>query len=108
MSVADWETITTGMSGAEVRRSPDGGAYAKTGSGILRRDLVAERERLEWLAETDLPAATVLDWADDEETATLTLRTVPGVPMSELSGSDSTAAVESLGRFLARLHGDDS
>ena len=86
MSVADWETITTGMSGAEVRRSPDGGAYAKTGSGILRRDLVAERERLEWLAETDLPAATVLDWADDGETATLTLRTVPGVPMSELSG----------------------
>jgi len=104
VSVSDWETITTGMSGAEVRRSPDGGAYAKSGSGILRRDLVAERERLEWLAETDLPAPAVLDWADDEETATLTLRTVPGVPVSELSGSRATNAVESLGRFLARLH----
>jgi aminoglycoside phosphotransferase len=104
VSGSDWETITTGMSGAEVRRSPDGGAYAKTGSGVLRRDLVAERERLEWLAETDLPAATILDWADDGETATLTLRTVPGVPMNELSASDSTAAVESLGRFLARIH----
>jgi aminoglycoside phosphotransferase len=104
VSGSDWETITTGMSGAEVRRSPDGSAYAKTGSGILRRDLVAERERLEWLAGTDLPAATVLDWVDDDDTATLTLRTVPGVPMSELSGSDATAAVEPLGRFLARLH----
>jgi aminoglycoside phosphotransferase len=104
VSGSDWDTITTGMSGAEVRRSPDGSAYAKTGSGILRRDLLAERERLEWLAETELPAARVVDWADDGETATLTLRTVPGVPMSELSGSDSTAAVDSLGRFLARLH----
>src|SRR3954468_15242158 len=92
------------MSGAEVRRSPDGGAYAKTGSGVLRRDLVAERERLEWLAQTDLPAATILAGAADGETATLTLRTVPGVPMNELSASDSTAAVESLGRFLARIH----
>jgi aminoglycoside phosphotransferase len=104
VSGSDWETITTGMSGAEVRRSPDGSVYAKTGSGVLRRDLVAERERLEWLAGTDLPAATVLDWVDDDETATLTLRTVPGVPMSELSGPDAAIAVEALGRFLARLH----
>jgi kanamycin kinase/streptomycin 3"-kinase/aminoglycoside 3'-phosphotransferase-2 len=104
VSGSDWETITTGMSGAEVRRSPDGNAYAKTGSGVLRRDLVAERERLQWLSGTDLPAATILDWADDGETATLTLCTVPGVPMNELSASDSTAAVEALGRFLARIH----
>ena len=104
MGVSDWEQVSTGRSGAVVRRSPDGAAYAKTGSGILREDLVAERERLEWLAGTDLPAAAVLDWTDDDETATLTLRTVPGVPMSELAAADVPAAVASFGRFLRRLH----
>jgi kanamycin kinase/streptomycin 3"-kinase/aminoglycoside 3'-phosphotransferase-2 len=104
VSITDWEQISTGRSGADVRRSPDGSAYAKSGSGILREDLVAERERLEWLASTDLPAAEILDWVDDEHTATLTLRTVPGVPMSELSGPDAATAIGALGRFLARLH----
>lgn len=104
MSIPDWEQIGTGRSGADVRRSPDGNAYAKSGTGILREDLGAERERLEWLAGTDLPAAEILDWVDDGVTATLMLRTVPGVPMSELSGSDATTATGSLGRFFARLH----
>jgi len=92
------------MSGADVRRSPDGGAYAKSGSGVLREDLVAERERLEWLAGTDLPAAEVLDWVDDEDVATLTMRAVPGVAMSDLPASDVSRAVTSLARFLQRLH----
>jgi len=101
---SDWEKVGTGRSGADVRRSPDGAAYAKSGTGIVRNDLEAERERLEWLAGTDLPAAEVLGWEDDGTTATLTLRTVPGVPLSELPGSSASAAIESLGRFLARLH----
>jgi kanamycin kinase/streptomycin 3"-kinase/aminoglycoside 3'-phosphotransferase-2 len=101
---AEWVTVRTGMSGADVRRSPDGGAYAKSGSGNVREDLVAERERLEWLAGTDLPGAEILDWDDDGATATLTLRTVPGVPLSELTGTSASVAAESLGRFLARLH----
>jgi aminoglycoside phosphotransferase len=104
VSVSGWEKVSTGRSGADVRRSPDGAAYAKSGGGILREDLVAERERLEWLARTDLPAAEILEWDDDEHTATLTLRTVPGVPISDLSGPDASPAAESLGRFLARLH----
>ncbi|HEY3527867.1 MAG TPA: APH(3') family aminoglycoside O-phosphotransferase [Nocardioides sp.] len=104
---ADWEPVRTGMSGAEVRRSPDGDAYAKSGSGTLRDDLHDERERLEWLAGTDLPAAEVLDWADDGETATLTLRTVPGVPMSDLPASAVPDAVPSLARMLRRLHAVD-
>jgi aminoglycoside phosphotransferase len=101
---ADWERVRTGRSGADVRRSPDGGAYSKTGSGLLRDDLRDERERLEWLAGTDLPAAEVLDWADDGETATLTLRTVPGVPMSELAAAAVPDAVTSLAEILRRLH----
>jgi aminoglycoside phosphotransferase len=104
VGVSDWEQVTTGMSGAEVRRAPDGGAYAKSGSGRTREDLVEERERLEWLAGTDLPCAEILDWTDDDETATLTLRTVPGVPMSDLPASDAASAVRSLGQFLQRLH----
>jgi aminoglycoside phosphotransferase len=104
VSVSDWDKVSTGMSGADVRRSPDGGAYAKSGAGILRADLVAERERLEWLARTGLPSPEILDWADDDETATLTLRAIPGVPISELSGTDASPAIQSLGRFLARLH----
>jgi aminoglycoside phosphotransferase len=104
LSVSDWEQIATGRSGAEVRRSPDGGAYAKSGTGLAREDLVAERERLEWLAGTDLPAAEPLDWVDDGERATLTLRTVPGVPVSDVPAADALTAARSLGRFLARLH----
>ncbi len=104
MGVSDWEQVTTGMSGADVRRSPRGDAYAKSGTGILRGELVDEHERLTWLADTDLPAAEVLDWDDDGETATLTMRAVPGVAMSDLPASAVPDAVRSLGRFLQRLH----
>ncbi len=104
MDVSGWDLVTTGRSGAEVRRSPDGGSYAKTGRGPHHDDLVDERDRLEWLATTDLPAAEVLDWADDGERATLVLRTVPGVPMSELPDSATETAVRRLGEVLERLH----
>jgi aminoglycoside phosphotransferase len=104
VDVSGWEQVTTGRSGAEVRRSPDGGAYAKTGHGHHHDDLVDERERLEWLATTDVPAAEVQDWADDGERATLVLRTVPGVPMSELPGSATETVVPRLAELLQRLH----
>jgi kanamycin kinase/streptomycin 3"-kinase/aminoglycoside 3'-phosphotransferase-2 len=101
---ASWEQVTTGMSGAVVRRSPDGSAYAKSGRGPSRDDVIDERDRLEWLAGTDLPAAEVLDWEDDGETATVTVRALPGVPMSELPATSTAGAVRSLGLFLRRLH----
>ena len=107
MSVSDWERVTTGRSGADVRRAPDGGAYAKSGTADVRDDLIDERDRLEWLADTDLPAAEVLDWTDDGDTATLVVRTVPGVPMSDLPASSGDGAVQSLARFLQRLHAVD-
>jgi kanamycin kinase/streptomycin 3"-kinase/aminoglycoside 3'-phosphotransferase-2 len=99
-----WEQVTTGRSSAEVRRAPDGAAYAKSGSGIVRRDLLAERDRLEWLAGTDLPSPRILDWADDGELAVLTTSTVPGVAMSDLPAPSVPGAVRSLGHFLTRLH----
>ena len=100
----DWEQVTIGRSGADVRRSPDGAAYAKSGTGLVRRELVDERDRLEWVAGTDLPAARVLDWTDDGETATLTTSAVPGVAMSDLPARSVPGAVTSLGRFLGRVH----
>jgi aminoglycoside phosphotransferase len=102
-----WEQVATGMSGTVVRRSPDGGAYAKSGSGLVRDELDDERERLAWLAQSDLPAAEVLDWADDGETATLTLRALPGVALSVLPASSVPEGITSLGRFLQRLHAVD-
>ncbi len=93
-----------GRTDAVVRRSPDGRTYTKSGAGRVRDELSDERDRLEWLAETGLPAARVLDWADDGETATLTTRALPGVPLSGLPATSTEAAARSLGAFLARLH----
>jgi aminoglycoside phosphotransferase len=102
---ASWELRTTGRTDAVVRRSPDGRAYAKTGTGPTREELVNERDRLDWLATTSVPAPRVLDWADDETTATLTTAALPGVPLSELSPALVGRGVESLAAFLTRLHG---
>lgn len=104
MGVEDWDRVRTGRSGAVVRRSPDGGAYAKSGTGPLREDLEDERDRLAWLAEVGVPAPEVLDWSDDGDTATLTTRTLPGTPLSELPASAADDAAASLGRFLGELH----
>jgi aminoglycoside phosphotransferase len=99
-----WERVPTGHTAAVVRRSRDGRAYAKTGSGRAREELSNERERLLWLATTDLPAPEVLDWEDDGETATLTTSAVPGVPLSDLPSTATSSAVKALGSFLSRLH----
>ena len=94
-------------SGAVVRRSRDGATYVKRATGEARDELAAERGRLEWLATTGLPAAEVVDWADDGETATLTTTALPGVPLSDLPEVAADGAARSLGSFLARLHGLD-
>lgn len=104
MGIDGWERVPTGRSGAVVRRAPDGGAYAKSGAGPLREDLVDERDRLTWLAEVDLPAPEILDWSDDGETATLITRTLPGTPMSDLPATAAVRAATSWGRFLRRVH----
>jgi aminoglycoside phosphotransferase len=105
--VQGWERVSRGHTAAVVRRLPDGSAYAKSGQGLVRDELADERDRLEWLQETGLPAPRVLDWADDDDTATLTTSAVPGVPLSDLPGTSAHAAAESLGAFLARLHALD-
>jgi kanamycin kinase/streptomycin 3"-kinase/aminoglycoside 3'-phosphotransferase-2 len=105
VSDRSWEQVVTGRTGADVRRSRDGRAYRKSGVGEVRRELADERDRLLWLAETDLPTASVLDWEDDGDTATLTTSALAGVPLSELPGSSVPGALKSFGLFLQRLHG---
>jgi aminoglycoside phosphotransferase len=99
--------VHTGHTDAAVRRSRDGRAYAKTGSGPVRDELSDEHDRLVWLAGTDLPAPQVLDWQDDGETATLTTATAPGVPLSDLPPSAAAGGVKALAAFLKRLHAVD-
>jgi aminoglycoside phosphotransferase len=96
--------MTARSSGADVRRSPDGRTYAKSGTGQARTELRAEHDRLAWLATTGLPTAEVVDWVDDGETATLTMTALPGVPLSELPVSAAGSAAKSLGGFLQGLH----
>jgi aminoglycoside phosphotransferase len=102
--VEQWEVVSTGHTDAVVRRSPDGLCYVKSGSGPVRDELSDERDRLLWLATTDLPAPEVLDWEDDGESATLTTATAPGVPLSELPREAVPEGARSLGLFLRRLH----
>lgn len=105
--VERWEPVHTGHTDAAVRRSRDGRAYAKTGTGPVRQELDDERERLLWLATTDIPAPEVVDWEDDGETATLVTAALPGVPLSELPSAAAPDAVKTLGGFLRRLHSLD-
>jgi aminoglycoside phosphotransferase len=102
--VEQWEIVSTGHTDAVVRRSPDGLRYVKAGSGPVRDELSDERDRLLWLATTDLPAPEVLDWDDDGESAALTTATAPGVPLSELPREAVPEGARSLGLFLRRLH----
>jgi aminoglycoside phosphotransferase len=102
--VEGWDPVSSGHTDAGVRRRRDGSAYAKTGSGRVREELGDERDRLLWLATTDLPAPEVLDWTDDGETATLTTSAVAGVPLSELPRSAVDRATAAFGGFLRRLH----
>lgn len=100
-----WTTIETGCTDAVVRRSPDGSRHAKTAAtASTRRELLAERDRLLWLAATPVPAADVLDWDDDGSTATLVTSTVAGVPASALDRSRAEGATVSLVGLLVSLH----
>ena len=52
----DWAPLSVGRTSAVVRRSPDGAAYAKSATdSVSLAELVAERDRIEWLSRTGLP-----------------------------------------------------
>lgn len=98
----DWERVTIGESGADVFRRGDVFAKYCRADGVP--DLRDERDRIEWLAGTAIPGATVVDWVESADGACLTTTAVPGVPGTSLAAEDYPGAMASLGRVLRELH----
>jgi streptomycin 3"-kinase len=97
-----WEPVTVGESAMSVYRRGD--VFAKCCGVADVAELRAERDRVEWLAGTGLPAATVVDWVESADGACLMTAAVPGVPGDSLPPAAHVAAAESLGRVLRDLH----
>lgn len=109
MDDSGWHDIRLGLSGATVRRSSDGQRYRKSASGVrARAELIAERDRLLWLAAIGFPAARVIDWSDasdgPEPAAALVTSAVAGVPISSVSRGGAREAARSLALTLRDLH----
>lgn len=108
----EWERDDAGESGSIVVRlhgrlaAPD--LYLKHGRGTLADDLLAEADRLRWLAgRLPVPAIVQLRHATDE--AWLLTEALPGETAYELlaaeTGADARAGVvEEMARFLRTVH----
>jgi streptomycin 3"-kinase len=97
-----WERVMAGESDTSVYRRGDVFAKCCGVSGVA--ELVAERDRVEWLAGTGLPGATVVDWTSSDDGACLMTSAVPGVPGDMLPPADHHRAMQNLGRRLRDLH----
>ncbi|MEV8374805.1 aminoglycoside 3'-phosphotransferase [Kribbella sp. NPDC056861] len=96
----DWELVEAGESATSVYRR--GLVYAKTCGPTGVAELVAERDRCEWLAGTPIPGARVLDWIEGAEGAALLTSAVPGVAAGDLPWSP--ALVSGFAGALRALH----
>lgn len=107
----DWEPVTLGKGGAEVRRSLDSLHYAKRiarpAGHPATAELVAERDRLAWLATTPIAAPRVVDWEVTDRSVTLVTTTLPGIPASAVPTVRTDRATRSLAAFLRNLHALD-
>ncbi|WP_315760817.1 APH(3') family aminoglycoside O-phosphotransferase [Sphingomonas sp. Y38-1Y] len=108
----EWERDDAGESGAIVvrlhgrRGAPD--LYLKHGGGTLTEDLLAEADRLRWLAGR-LPVPAVVQFRHAADEAWLLTEALPGETACELleAGTDAdaqTRVVEAMGRFLRTVH----
>ncbi len=97
---AGWAKVASGESDTDVYRRE--AVYAKVCAPIGISNLVEERDRFEWLAGTDIPGASVLDWLESEAGAVLLTSAVSGVPGSELPPSPKLMA--SLASALRMFH----
>jgi streptomycin 3"-kinase len=97
-----WEPVTVGESDTEVYRQGD--VFAKCCALPGVPDLRDERDRVDWLAGTGFPGATVVDWLESSSGACLMTTAVRGVPGTALPASVQLKAMESLGRTLRELH----
>jgi streptomycin 3"-kinase len=97
-----WTVVEIGESDTTVYRR--GNTYAKCCGPSGVGELAAERDRIRWLADTELPGATVLDWIDSSDGGCLMTSAVPGVPGDTLPPESHERAMRSLGRVLWELH----
>ncbi|GAA4424942.1 APH(3'') family aminoglycoside O-phosphotransferase [Georgenia halophila] len=102
----DWEPVTLGDSGTEVRRSKDGNTYVKIArTPTQAAELRDERDRLAWLATTaEVIAARVLDWFETTEGGSLVASAVQGVPASSVPVERADRAASTIVDFLDVLH----
>lgn len=66
--------------------------------------MAAERDRVEWLAGTGIPGATVVDWLESSDGACLLTSAVAGVPGDALPPSSYERAMRGFGVALRDLH----
>ncbi|MCO1578887.1 APH(3'') family aminoglycoside O-phosphotransferase [Crossiella sp. SN42] len=99
-----WASITSGESGAVVKRSPDGQRYAKHVTAGQQDSLAQERDRVDWLSGTGIPGPRVLDWTSDDNGACLVTSAVPGVPADRVSPEDLWRAWPSIAEAVRALH----
>lgn len=99
-----WTPVSTGESGAIVLRHVSGGRFAKIVSVADTAALEAERRRVNWLSETDIPGATVLDWITTEDNACLITSAVDGVPADRLDPAQLAEAWRSIVDTVHQLH----
>jgi streptomycin 3"-kinase len=98
----DWTPVDIGESDTSVYRR--GNVYAKCCGPSGVADLASERDRVEWLAGTGLPSASVVDWLESSGACLLT-SAVPGVPGDTLPPAVHDRAMRNLGAVLRELHG---
>lgn len=100
----EWTPVSLGESGDEVYRRGDGAMYAKIARGERAALLESERDRIEWLSQTEVSCPRVLDWRESGEAACLVISSVPGVPASDLTPAQLRRAWPSVARLLKLLH----
>jgi streptomycin 3"-kinase len=99
----EWTLVDVGESAATVYRRGD--VFAKCCGPTDVAELAAERDRVEWLAGTGIPGATVVDWLESPlDGACLLTSAVPGVPGDALPPASHERAMRSLGVVLRELH----
>ncbi|NIK62472.1 aminoglycoside 3'-phosphotransferase [Kribbella shirazensis] len=98
-----WTAVEIGESDTSVFRRGD--VFAKCCGPAGVAELAAERDRIEWLASTGLPGATVVDWLElPSGGACQVTSAVPGLPGDALAPVSRERAMRSLGGILRELH----
>ena len=102
-----WQTISTGASGAQVFRiiRPDAPAcYLKMAVPPLQEELLAEKERLEWL-QGRLPVPETIAFSTDGRRAYLLLSEIPGLEACDATfAQEITTVVRLLAEGLRLIH----